>query len=91
MATLQERTPLIATSGTLVPEEGKALARLSDQVVKSYGNEDAESLLVPTFGMGAPETAGTVTSFLYIDRSTNVPGVYVRISRDPIMYSLINP
>lgn len=84
MATLTESVRRAITN-TIVPPENKALARLSDIIVKTYGDQDAESLLVLSQGAGPPATDGTVVSMFYHNTVSDI--VYLRTSRDPIEYT----
>ena len=90
MGVLRNSTPLRASVGTWVSPEGESFALLRQVAFNPdspFFTRDAEEVLVPRYGNGAPPV-GT-TAFFYVDQDSDV--LYFRAGVHPPRYVALNP
>ena len=103
MAAIRISNPQQAVTGTLaaptVPVDEtdpagaqiqQALGRLGHLAIigGDFAAQDAQSILVPVYGSGAPDPT-MIESFFYVDSDTDT--LYFRAGVDPVRYVAINP
>ena len=91
MATIERTDPAVASPGTLIASDGKAVAFAHQILARAYAEneesgEDFESLMIPEHGQGAPDPTRN-RSFLY--RNVTDDTLYLRTSRDPVEYTRV--